>query len=102
MNKRKKSYYERFMAMSDAERDAEVAKLNREFLSSRPLTAAQRAQHRRAQRKAGRPIVGKGAKRLTISMELGLLERADRLAKRNKLSRSELIARGIRTLLRAG
>jgi hypothetical protein len=45
----KPSYYESFMAMTPAERDAEVAKYNGEDLNpGMPLTAADKAMHGRA------------------------------------------------------
>jgi hypothetical protein len=99
---KKKSYYERFMEMTDAEREAEVAQFDREFVPTKPLTAADRALHRRAARRAGRPRIGKGAERFTITLERELARKADALAKRQHLSRSELIAHGLRNLLNAG
>lgn len=52
---KKKSYYERFMAMTDAERDTEVAKYDQEDLSmGKPLTPQQRKQWNMAKRR-GRP-----------------------------------------------
>ena len=47
MKKSKKSYYERFMEMSDAERDAEVAPFEREFVPTKPLTRKDRERHQR-------------------------------------------------------
>src|SRR5437773_8131703 len=99
---KKKSYYERFMEMTDAQRDAEVAQSDREFVPTKPLTAADRALHRRAARRAGRPKIGKGAERFTITLERDLARQADAFAKRQHMSRSELIAHGLRNLLKAG
>src|SRR5947209_8731931 len=101
---KKRSYYEEFMAMSDAQRDAEVARFEREFVGipGKPLTPAQKALHRRAARRAGRPKIGKGAERFTITLERELAKKADALAKRQRMSRSELIADGLRHLLKAG
>ncbi len=101
---KKKSYYERFMEMTDRQRDAEVANFDREFIGTpgKPLTPADRSQHRRARKKAGRPVVGKGAKRLMITMERELLSKADAYARKKKLSRSQLVARGVQVLLKAG
>src|SRR3954470_11522315 len=100
--KKKTSPYEQFMAMTDAERDAEVGKYDREFVPTKPLTAADRLALRRARRKVGRPKVGKGAASVLISMERGLLTTVDRYAKRHKITRSELIARSLRSMLKAG
>ena len=101
---KRKSYYEKFMAMTDDKRNAEVAQFDREFvgLRGKPLTAAQKALHRRAARKAGRPRIGKGAERFTITLERELAKQAEALAKRRHMSRSELIAHGLRNLLKAG
>ena len=101
---KRKSYYETFMAMTDEQRNAEVAQFDREFvgLRGRPLTPAQKALHRRAARRAGRPKIGKGEERFTITLERDLAKKADALAKRQHISRSELIAHGLRNLLTAG
>jgi hypothetical protein len=60
------------------------------FEKARPLTAGERAQERKLRR--GRPKVGGGARKISISLEGGLLRKADALAKKKGLNRSELIA----------
>ncbi len=65
---------------------------------SKPLTPAMQRMHRRAA-KRGRPRVGKGATKLYISMERGLLKKADHFAKAHNMSRSELIANGVRAVI---
>jgi hypothetical protein len=65
----------------------------------KPLTASQRKQHERARSRIGRPIVGKGHKVVSTSMEIGLLRQADALAKRRKIPRAALIAEGLRMIL---
>jgi hypothetical protein len=89
--------------MTAAELDAEVMKFDREIAGTpgKPLTARQKAQHRRA-RKMGRPVTGKGAKRIAITMERTLLGKLDSYARRNKTTRSAMIATGIKALLKAG
>lgn len=85
--------------------EEELAEATREFdrpLATdefRPLSRTERAQWRRAVR--GRPKIGKGSKPVQITVERGLLEKADRLARRMGLSRSELIGSGLRVLLAA-
>jgi len=64
----------------------------------RPLTKAQKAQHARA-RKSGRPRVGAGAKMVAVTIERNLLKHADASAKKQGISRSELIARGLHAVL---
>ena len=58
---------------------------------------ALRAAKRRGRK--GRPRIGKGAERIQITLERGLLAEADTFAKRAKMSRSELIAQGLRMAL---
>jgi hypothetical protein len=99
---KKKTPIERFLALSDVQKDAEVARFEREIPLSetRPLNAAQRKQWRRIKRKMGRPVIGEGAKTIAITVERGLLRRADRYAKQHDLKRAELIARGLELVLR--
>jgi len=54
---------------------------------------------RQAKRRRGRPPIGKGAERIQVSLERSLLAQADDLAEREHISRSELIARGLRLAL---
>jgi hypothetical protein len=66
----------------------------------RPLTAEQRALHRRARRrKPGRPKVGQGAEKVRISLERSLLRRTDALAAKHELTRSQLIATALQRLI---
>ena len=99
---------QRFIALSDQQRNAEVAQFDREIPLSetRPLTAAERKRWRSVQRamkaKArgrGRPVVGKGAERLTITIERDLRKQADAYAKQHKMRRSEMIAAGLRMVM---
>jgi hypothetical protein len=59
---------------------------------SRALTSAERDQWERVRRKRGRPKVGKGFKRVSLSLEQDLLLRVTSLAKKRRISRSRLIA----------
>jgi hypothetical protein len=92
----------RYGKMTAEELDAEVARYDAPFVAlkeSKPLSAADRAVLRRARKKGGRPRVGEGANRVLITVERGLLRRADSYAKRKGMSRSELIARGLKSIL---
>jgi hypothetical protein len=94
-----------YSKMSASELDALAAGLDGgiDFSETKPLTAAMRAQESRARRKGpGRPRVGQGAKKLQISMEMGLLKRVDSYARAHGLSRSDLIARSLKRELKAG
>jgi hypothetical protein len=93
---------ERFIALSDAEKDAEVApyESGTDRTKWRPLTPAQRKQWARIKRKSGRPMVGKGAKIVPVSIERGLLKEVDSFARRHKLKRSQMVAQGLRLLMK--
>ena len=101
--KAKVSEYHRFMRMPDAQRDTEVAKYDREMpgMPGRPLSPQGKAEHAKARRKArlGRPPIGKGAKRVLITVERGLLKRADSFARQHGMNRSELIATALNTVI---
>jgi hypothetical protein len=103
---KKTSEYERFMALTDAEKDAEVAVFERPLalgpdgLPGKPLRARDKALDRRAAaRRAGRPRVGKGAKIVPVSIERGLLKDADAFARRHHLKRSQMVAAGLRLVM---
>ena len=83
-----------FNALPDAEKERIAAQFDWEFVAdeARPLTPAQRRLWQKARRKPGRPKVGQVAKVISLSVEQGLLKRADALAKRRKMSRAELVA----------
>ncbi|MEW6250370.1 MAG: hypothetical protein AB1716_06970 [Planctomycetota bacterium] len=93
---------ESFFELSDAQKEREVAKYDREFIidEARPLTRAERADWNRIKRKRGRPAQGRGAKVISVTVERSLLEKADALAKK-KITRARLIARGLRAVLAA-
>jgi hypothetical protein len=59
---------------------------------TRPLNAKERKLWQQAKRGRGRPKVGRGARKVSISLEVSLLERADAAAKKSGVNRSELIA----------
>lgn len=106
--KKKHSPVEAFIALPDAEKERIWESYNREIPESetRPLTPAEAAEWRaivRAakarRRKAGRPRVGLGAQRVQVSVERGLLTRADAYARRNGLTRAQLVARGLEAVV---
>jgi hypothetical protein len=66
----------------------------------KPSAVAQ-AKWERALAKRGRPRRGSGAAVISVSVERQLLARADLTAKSLGISRSELIARGLRAALAA-
>ncbi len=88
---------------STADLDRITADLDREFVADtfRSPTKEEKRIWRRAKRKRGRPVRGKGCKIISLSIEKGLLVRTDRLARRKRVSRAELIARGLNAVLAA-
>lgn len=96
MNRRKKKY-----AHMDGAELAEATKKFDEdfaFLKGRALTAEEKRLHAAARRR-GRPRVGEGAEKIRVSVERGLLREADAFARKRKMSRSEMIARGLRAAM---
>src|SRR5271154_3163123 len=101
----KKSPIERFLSLTEAQKQAEIARFARDDangkLPGKPLTPAQRKQWARIRRNAkrGRPKLGRGAKMVPVSIERGLLEEADAFAKAHQLKRSQMFAEGLRLVM---
>jgi hypothetical protein len=95
--RRSKAAYDRFLALPDSEKTRVAENLGKLDLSrhSRPLNAAERELWNRVKKRLGRPRRGEGAKPVNVTIERGLLARADEYAHRNGLTRSQVIARGI-------
>ena len=93
----KKPYQE----MNTAELREATKQFDREFVinESRPLTAKDRALWERAKRKPGRPRAGQGSQVISVSVERFLLSQSDALAKKMKITRAGLIARGLKAVL---
>ncbi len=83
--------------MTVGELDAMAAEFDREFIADTfgPMDDEAKARHLRAKKKRGRPRVGAGSQVISVTIEKGLLKRADRLAKRLGMSRAKLIAVGL-------
>jgi hypothetical protein len=90
-----------FWEMTTAELREATKPYDREELDlpGKPLTSFDRKLHVRA-RLRGRPRVGLGAAKVQISVERGLLHKADVTAKKLRISRSELIGRALPTVIR--
>ena len=99
---KKRTPIEKFLALSDAQKDAEVEKFEREIplSESRPLTPGERKLWQKAKRRMGRPKVGLGSKMIPVSIELGLLKEVDAFAKAHKMKRSQVVAHGLVRLIR--
>src|ERR1017187_9093066 len=91
--------------MTKAQLEALSAEFDQPDFEPRSLKAppAEQRRHDRALRRAklnrARPPVGKGAERIQITVERSLLAEADMFAQRRKMSRSQLIAQGLRLAL---
>jgi hypothetical protein len=83
----------------------ELAAATREYdlpmsgIPGKPLSAADRARHARANRKGGRPKIGRGVKVISLSVEKELLAQADALARRRGMTRAALFTRGLKAVL---
>ena len=105
--KPKKPYWK----MTTEELAEATKEFDREFVAdaAKPLTPRQKAREARARskrpakaqhtNKRGRPRVGQGARSVLISVERSLLSRSDALARRLGVTRSELISRGLESML---
>ena len=90
----------RLQEMTTRELAKATAEFDREFIidSAVPAPASEKAKWLRAQ-KRGRPRTGQGVKVISVSVEKGLLDRADRTARRLGITRAELISRGLNAAL---
>jgi len=106
--KKKKSAVEAFIALPDSEKDRIAKQFDRAFSieDTQPLSPGERRRWskilRQNRKMRGRPRVGLGAQRVPVSLERGLLRRADAFAKRKGVSRSQLVARGLELALAEG
>jgi len=99
--KKKRSAIDKFIALPDSEKERIYQEIEAEdpwdrIKRARPLNAKERAQWRRFQRKARRPMI---CKRISVTIEDGLLKRADAYAKRHGMSRAKLVTIGLQNML---
>jgi len=91
-----------FDTLSDAEKQRiydEIDRMTPEEMEarSRPLNRGQRAKWERAtKKKMGRPKIGAGCVAISLTLEKGLLKRADAYAKSHGLKRAQLIAQALK------
>jgi hypothetical protein len=88
----------RYSEMSAAELAEETKQYDAEGVEPKFLKPPPglRAAEKRIRTGRGRPTVGKGAQRVSVTVERALLDEANRFAKARKMTRSELIAIGLR------
>lgn len=71
------------------------------FERAKPLTAEMKARWERAKNKSQPTTNGNTKRTIAVCLDKSLLERCSALAKKKRLSRDALIARGLRVLLAA-
>jgi hypothetical protein len=102
MLKRKKYWEMNTAELREATREYEKElPVGPDGLPGKPLNARERKQWHALQKKMGRPRLGKGVKRVMISLETDLLRQSDIFAKRHHLNRSQLISAGLRKMMAA-
>lgn len=94
---KKKKYWE----MTPIELDQATGQFDEPFVAdhSRPLTKDEKEQWQKIQGKRGRPKRGQGYQRISLSIERGLLRQATALAKKRRISRSQLVTQALEVAL---
>jgi hypothetical protein len=95
---------EEFDALSDADKEKVWKYYDRvipasELRDPTPDEAALLSRQRRHNRKVGRPRIGKGTKMVAVTIEKGLLMRADAYARRHGIKRARMIAQGLQLVM---
>jgi hypothetical protein len=91
--------------MTTAELARATKRFDHEFIAdeARPLTPDEQELWNRVKSRRGRPKVGEGFQRISVSIERGLLTRVTALAKERRISRSQLLAQALEAeLARSG
>jgi hypothetical protein len=83
--------------LAEATKEYDVEGVELKFLTPPPEL---RVAERRIRKGRGRPLVGKGAQRVSVTVERALLHEANKFAKARNMTRSELIAIGLRMAIR--
>lgn len=80
--------------MTTSELQAATRKFDQPLVidGSRDMSTSDRKRWQAAKKKRGRPRIGAGHCRISVSLERGLLKRATALAKQRGVSRSSLLA----------
>ena len=99
-----------YWQMTSSELAAATKEFDREFVPTQPLSESDKEAHRRARAKAaaakrngknnGRSR--RSARRVAVSIEPGLLRRADAYARAHGTTRSQLVARGLSAIIGEG
>ncbi len=100
MKKKRKPFTE----MTTKELADATREFDREFIADTflPLDAEAKRRNAHARRKRGRPLRGKGAKVVSVTVERTILDQADAFARKHHLTRAALVEMGLRMVMRAG
>lgn len=92
-----------FWEMTTAELREATKQFDEEFIGDkgRPLTPEEQALWEEVKAKGAPPQNGKAEAHIAVCLDKDLLKRCTALAKKKRLSRDALIARGLRVLLAA-
>lgn len=98
---KKPSEYDRFIALTDEQKDAEVAIFDKEDLSpGEPISPAERRRFKAWQKRSvGRPRIGEGFRRWNISLEKSIARDADAYARKHGKTRSGLVVEAIKSYI---
>ena len=90
-----------YREMNLRELQSATSHLDKPFVveASRPLTTDEKKRWRRIKRRRGRPKTGQGFRRVSVSIEGGLLKKITALAKKRRVSRSMLLAQALAEVL---
>ena len=92
-----------YWQMTTEELGEATKEFNEEFVAdqAKPLTPALQARWARAKAKSARGEDGSEQQTISVHLDKALLERCTALAKKKRISRDALIARGLKALLAA-
>lgn len=85
--------------MPELEKQRIAAELSRSDLQTAPLTPGMKKQWARIKMKFGKPAKGHGSKAINVTVEKGLLARADAYAKAAGMTRAQMIAQGLERVM---
>jgi hypothetical protein len=89
--------------LTSSELAATTAEFDQEFVAgkAKPMTTEMRARWESAKAKLGAGKAANGVSEITVRLEGQLLKRCTALAKKKRISRDALIARGLKAILAA-
>lgn len=99
----RKNFAKPYWEMTTEELREATIEFNEEFVAdkAKPLTPPLQAQWQRAKARPPRGEDGLGERTIAVRLEKALLDRCTALAKKKRISRDALIARGLKALLAA-